>query len=110
MRQNINIIMINIINERARFFDVCEAVFISIDSITISISVFIVKRSDHELLLKRFFQRAARINFINMNDELFKMILHSLNKKKRVNFLKVLAEHVNNKEKKLIFAMKSLNV
>ena len=57
----------------------CEIVFISIDNITISISVFVMKRSDHELLIKRFFQRAARISFINMNDELFEMILHSLN-------------------------------
>ena len=110
VRQNINIIMISVIDERARFFDVCEAVPISIDSITISISVFVVKRSDHELLLKRLFQRAARMSSINMNDESFEMILHSLNEKKRVSFLKVPAEHVSNKEKKSVFAMKSLNV
>ena len=48
VHQNINIIMINIINERVRFFDICEAVFISIENITISISIFVVKRSDHE--------------------------------------------------------------
>ena len=99
MRQNINIIMINVIDERARFFDVCETVLINIDSITISISVFIIKRSDHELLLKRLFQRAARMNSININDESFEMILHSLNEKKRVSFLKMSAEHVNNKKK-----------
>ena len=110
IRQNINIIMINIINERARFFDICEAILISIDSITISISVFVVKRSDHELLLERFFQRAARMSSINMNNELLEMILHSLNEKKRMSFLKVSAEHVNNKEKKSVFAMKSLNI
>ena len=80
------------------------------DSIMISISIFVVKRSDHELLLKRLFQRAARINSININDESFEMILHSLNEKKRVSFLKVSAEHVSNKEKKSVFAMKSLNV
>ena len=102
--------MINVINERARFFNVCETVLINIDSITISISVFVVKRSDHELLLKRFFQRAARINSINMNDESLEMILYSLNEKKRMNFLKMPAEHVSNKEKESMFAMKSLNV
>ena len=102
--------MINVINERARFFNMCETVFISIDNITISILVFVVKHSDYELLLKRFFQRAARMSFINMNDESFEMILHSLNKKKRVSFLKMSAEHVNNKEKKSVFAMKSLNI
>ena len=110
MRQNISIIMINVIDERTRFFNVCEAVFISIDSIIISISIFVVKRSDHELFLKRPFQRAACISFINMNNELFEMILHSLNEKKRINFLKVSVEHVSNKEKKLMFAMKPLNV
>ena len=110
MRQNINITIINVTDERTRFFDVCKTVSISIGSITISISVFVMKRSDHELLLRRPFQRAARMNFINMNDKLFEMILHSLNKKKRVNFLKMPAEHISNKEKKSMFAMKSLNV
>ena len=110
MCQDISIVMIDVINERARFFDVCEVVLISIDSITISVSVFVVKRLDHELLLKRPFQRAARMSSINMNDESFKMILHSLNKKKRVSFLRMSAEHVNNKEEKSMFAMKPLNV
>ena len=82
MRQNINIIIINIIDERARFFNVCEAVFINIDNITILISVFVVKRSDHKLFLKRLFQRAVHKSFINMKNESFKMILHSLNEKK----------------------------
>ena len=110
IRQNINIIMINVIDERARFFDVCKIVSISIDNIIISISIFVIKRSDYELLLKRFFQRAPRMNSINRNDESFEMILHSLNEKKRVNFLRVLAEHVNNNKKKFVFTMKSLNV
>ena len=110
MRQSTSIIIINVINERARFFDVYKTVFINIDSITISISVFIVKRSDHELFLKKSFQRAACMSSININDELLEMILHSLNEKKRVNFLKMSAEHVSNKEKESMFAMKSLNV
>ena len=50
------------------------------------------------------------MNFINMNNESFEMILHSLNEKKRVSFLKVFAKQINNKEKKSVFAMKSLNV
>ena len=110
IRQNINIIMINVIDERARFFNVCEAIFISIDSITISISIFVMKRSDHELLLKRLFQRAVHINFINMNDELLEMILHSLNEKKRINFLKMFAEYVSNKKEESVFAIKPLNI
>ena len=110
VHQSINITMIDVINKRARFFNMCETVFISIDNITISISVFVVKRSDHEFLLKRLFQRAARMSSINMNDKSFKIILYSLNEKKRVSFLKMPAEHVSNKEKKSMFAMKSLNV
>ena len=101
--------MINVTDERARFFDICEIVFIRIDSITISISIFIVKRADHELLLKKLFQCAARMRTIHMNNELFKTILHSLNEKKRVSFSKVSAEHVYNK-KKSVFAMKLSNV
>ena len=110
IHQNINITIINITDERARFFDVYETVFISIDIITISISVFVVKRSNHELILKRLFQRAAHISSINMNDESFEIVLHSLNKEKRMSFLKVPAEHINNKRKESMFAMKSLNV
>ena len=110
MRQDINIIMINVTDERARFFKVCETVLESINSITMTVSVFVMKRSDHELLLKRLFQCAARMSCINMNNESFEMILHSLNKKKRISFLKVPVEHVSNKEKKSVFATKLLNV
>ena len=81
------------------FFIMCETVLISIDSIIISIPVFVVKRSNHELLLKRFFQRTACMSSINMNDESLEMILHFLNEKKRMNFLRVSAEHVSNKKK-----------
>ena len=59
MHQNINIIIIDVTNERARFFNVCEIFFINIDSIIIFISVFVVKRSDHKLFLRKFFQRTA---------------------------------------------------
>ena len=82
VRQNINIIIINVIDERARFFDVCETVSVSIDHIIISIFIFVVKCSDHELLLKRFFQNAARMNSINIHDKSFEIILHSSNEKK----------------------------
>ena len=99
MHQNINIIIINIINKRARFFNICEIVSINIDSITISISVFVRKRSNYELFLKRLFQRVARMSSININDESLEIILYSLIKKKRVNFLKMFAEHVNNRKK-----------
>ena len=109
MRQSINIIIIDIIDERARFFDICKTILISIDSIMISIFVFVVKRSDHEFLLKRFFQRTACINSINMNNESCEIILHSLNEKKRVNFLEVSAEHVS-KKKESMFAIKFVNV
>ena len=74
--------MINVTDKRARFFNVCEAVLISINNITISIFIFVVKRSDHEFLLKKLFQRVARMCSINMNDKSFEMILHSLNEKK----------------------------
>ena len=77
----------------------CETVLINIDNIMISISIFVVGRSDHKLLFKKLFQRAAHMSFINMNDKLFKMILRSLNEKKRMNFLKMFTEHFSNKKK-----------
>ena len=102
--------MINIINERARFFDVCETISINIENIIVSISVFIVKRSDHKFVFKCFFQRAARMSFVNINDEFFEMMLHSLNEEKKVNFLNMFVEHINNKDKETIFVIKHLNV
>ena len=110
MRQNINIVIINIIRERARFFDVYKNIFISIDSIIISISIFVVKCLDHELLLEKFFQRVVHRNSINMNNKSLEMILYSLNKKKRMNFLKVFIEYIIKKKEKSVFTMKSLNV
>ena len=110
MHQNINIIIINVIDERARFFDIYKTISISIESAIISIFVFIIKRLNYEFFLERFFQRAVCMNFVNINDEFFKMMLHSLNEKKRINFLNVFVKHVNNKDKKTIFTIKILNV
>ena len=110
IRQEINIVMMSFIDERARFFDVCESIFINIKSIIISIFIFVIKRSNYEFLLNRFFQRITRMSVINMNDNSLKIILHSLNDEKRISFLKIFAEYVNNKNEKFIFVFKTLNV
>ena len=110
VRQNINLIIINATDEQVCFFNICEAVFINIESIIVSISVFVVKRSDHEFFLKRFFQRVARINFININNKFFKIILHFLNDEKQMSFLRILTEHISNKERNFVFVVNSLNV
>ena len=110
IHQNISIVMMSFINERARFFDVYKSMFINIESIIISIFIFVIKRSNHELLLNRFFQRIARMNVVNMNDDSLKMMLHSLNDEKRVNFLRIFAEHVSNKDEKFVFVFEILNV
>ena len=110
IRQKISIVIISFIDERAHFFDVCESIFVNIKSIIISAFIFVIKRSDHDLFLDCFFQRIARMNVINMNNDSLKMILHSLNNKKRMNFLKMSAEHISNKNKKFVFVFKILNV
>ena len=110
IRQEINIVIINFTDKRARFFDVCELIFINIENIIISIFIFVIERSNHKLLLDRFFQRITLINIINMNNDSLKIILHSLNDEKRMNFLKISAEHVSNKDEKVVFVFKILNV
>ena len=110
IRQKINIVMINFINERARFFNVYESIFVNIKSIIISTFIFVIERSDHDFFLDRLFQRIVRMNIININDDSLKMILHLLNDEKRMNFLKMLAKHINNKNEKFIFVFKTLNV
>ena len=82
IHQKINIIIINFIDERARFFDVCESIFVNIENIIISIFIFVIERSNHNLFFDHFFQRIVRINVINMNNDSLKMMLHSLNDEK----------------------------
>ena len=48
IRQKINIIMMNFINERARFFDVYKLIFINIKNIIIPIFIFVIKRLNHD--------------------------------------------------------------
>ena len=74
--------MMNFINERARFFDIYESIFVNIKNIIIFAFIFVIERSNHDFLFNRFFQRIARMNVININDDLLKMILHSLNDEK----------------------------
>ena len=74
--------MINFINECARFFDICESIFVNIENIIISTFIFVIERSNHDFLLDRFFQRIIHINIININNDSLKMILHSLNDEK----------------------------
>ena len=102
--------MMNFTDERARFFDICESMFINIESIIISIFIFMIEQSNHELFLDRFFQRTARINTVNMNDDLLKMMLHFLNDEKRISFLRIFVEHISNKNEKFVFVFKTLNV
>ena len=110
IRQKINIVIMNFINERVCFFDVCELIFINIENIIISIFIFVIKRLNHELLLNRFFQHITRMNAVNMNNDSLKMMLYSLNNEKRINFLRIFAEHVNNKDEKFVFIFETLNV
>ena len=110
IRQKINIIMMNFINKRARFFDVYELIFVNIENIIILTFIFVIKRLNHDLFLNRFFQRIICMNVININNNSLKMILHSLNNEKRMNFLKMFAEHISNKNKKFVFIFKILNV
>ena len=74
--------MMNFINERARFFDVCESILINIENIIISIFIFVIERSNYNFFFDYFFQRIACINVVNINDDSLKMILHSLNVEK----------------------------
>ena len=102
--------MMSFTDERARFFNVCESIFINIKSIIISISIFVIEQSNHELLFNRFFQRITCMSTVNMNDNSLKIMLHSLNDEKQMNFLRISAKHVNNKNEKFIFVFKILNV
>ena len=55
IRQKINIVMMNFIDERVRFFDICESIFVNIKNIIISIFIFVIKRSNYDFLFNHFF-------------------------------------------------------
>ena len=82
IRQKINIIIMSFIDERARFFNVCESIFVNIENIIISTFIFVIERSNHDLFLNRFFQRIVHMNIINMNNDSLKMMLYLLNDEK----------------------------
>ena len=45
-----------------------------------------------------------------MNNDSLNIMLHLLNDEKRINFLRIFAEHVNNKDEKFVFVFETLNV
>ena len=110
IHQKINIIIINFIDERVCFFGVCESIFVNIKNIIILIFIFVIERSNHDAFLNRLFQRIICMNVVNMNNNSLKIILYSLNDKKRISFLKISAKHINNKNEKFVFIFKTLNV
>ena len=59
--------MMNFIDERIRFFDVCELIFVNIKNIIISTFICVIERSDYDFLFNRLFQRIVYMNIINMN-------------------------------------------
>ena len=74
--------MMNFIDERARFFNVCKSIFVNIENIIISTFIFMIKCSDHDFLLDHSFQRIIHMNVVNINNDSLKIILHSLNDEK----------------------------
>ena len=102
--------MMNFINERAFFFDVYKLIFINIENIIISTFIFVIECSNYNLFLDRSFQCIVCINVVNMNNNLLKMILYLLNNEKQMNFLKMSAKHINNKNEKFVFTFKTLNI
>ena len=82
IHQKISIIMINFINKRVHFFNICESIFVSIKNIIVFIFVFMIQRLNHNFLFNCFFQRIAHMNIVNINNDLLKIILHLLNNEK----------------------------
>ena len=82
IHQKINIVMINFINKRARFFNVYESIFINIKNIIISTFIFVIERLNYDLFFNHFFQHIVHMNIISINNDLLKMMLHSLNDEK----------------------------
>ena len=109
IRQKINIVIMNFIDEHIHFFNICKSIFVNIENIIISTFIFVIERLNHDFLFNRFFQRIVCINVVNINNNLLKIILHSLNDEKQINFLKISAEYINNKNKKFVFVFETLN-
>jgi len=50
------------------------------------------------------------MNFVNINNDSFELIIYFANKLKRVNILKIFVNYSNNKNKNIVFFEKFLNL
>ena len=73
--------MMNFIDERACFFNICESIFVNIKNIIISTFIFVIEHLNHDFF-DRFFRRIVWRNIINIHNNLLKIILYSLNDEK----------------------------
>ena len=88
--------LIAIIENKACFLDVC-------DDVKVRLREIVVDQSNHNLILKRFFVRAVRMQSININNNLLKISIHSDDDTKKIFFSAVLAHHFRNKDVESIF-------
>ena len=78
--------MIVIIENNVKFVDIYDDFEIRLRNATIIVFIFIVIKSNHFLILKRFFERFVKMSNTNMNDDFLELIIHSNNKSTRVFF------------------------
>ena len=56
-------------------------------------SIFVVKQSDHDLILSCLFTRSAKMQSINLNNDFLKMSIHFDDDIRRVSFSAVFAHY-----------------
>ena len=101
--------MIATTNDNVKFVKVCDDLKVRLREVIIITSIFVILKSNHDLILERFFERVARMSSTNMNDESLKLVMHFDDEFTRVFFLVVSINHSRNRETNIVFVVESLN-
>jgi hypothetical protein len=109
VRHDIAMFMIIVIDDCAKFVNICDDLKVRLKNAHIIISIFVIEKSDHDLILRKFFERATRMSSVNMNDELLKLMIHFDDDDIKIFFLIVTINHSRNRKSDISFKIKSLN-
>lgn len=81
----------------------CGAVDVNISGVIVDVPIFVIEKSDHDLILRRPFERRGRISIENLKDGSYEVVVYSPNGQKRVTFSASIAQYLKNHREAAIF-------
>ena len=103
------LLIIIITNDNVKFVKICDNLKIRLKKTIIIISIFVIFKSNYNLIFEQFFKRVVRMSNTNINDEFLKLIMYFDNKFIKVSFLVASINHLKNREINIVFVVEFLN-